>query len=39
VVVGSALVELCAGADAPKRLAALTASLAEAVHSAAVQSA
>ncbi|MDG6079598.1 tryptophan synthase subunit alpha [Erythrobacter litoralis] len=36
VVVGSALVELCAkhGADAPKAIRELTASLAEAVHSA-----
>jgi tryptophan synthase alpha chain len=34
VVVGSALVELCAEADAAKRIQAFTASLAEAVHSA-----
>jgi tryptophan synthase alpha chain len=34
VVVGSALVELCDKPDAPERIRALTASLAEAVHSA-----
>jgi tryptophan synthase alpha chain len=34
VVVGSALVELCAEPNAPERIRALTASLAEAVHSA-----
>ena len=34
VVVGSALVELCAEPGAPERIRALTASLAEAVHSA-----
>ncbi|MEO5587164.1 MAG: tryptophan synthase subunit alpha, partial [Novosphingobium sp.] len=34
VVVGSALVELCDKPNAPQHLKALTASLAEAVHSA-----